>query len=496
MLGVEAALRLKLTMRRRSASLCGVFLASCALAISCVPAEPETRRLNVVLIVIDTLRAANLSLHGYARPTTPHIDHFAKQGVHFGNAISIGGNTTTAMAGIMTGHMPFFEFGTPWDDQMAFGMNRFYQSSDEQGLPKSLDSLAQRFQRAGYKTVGMVTNPYLKRIFNFHRGFDSYREIFNGISRGHGEQVSSSAIKFLESITTEPFFLYLHYMDVHGPYNPPDAYRNCFEVNGSIAGQNAENWRVWDDTTDTQQSDVQKLHQHMTELYDCSLRYLDDQVNRVLTTLRDRDLIDESVVVITSDHGEEFLEHGGTGHKGRLYGEILQVPLIIRVPGLPRAEVDAVVRNFDIMPTLMDLAGIEYESGELDAQSLVPLLQGKSEAAGRRVYANFPQMRTYRDSRYKLFENKRGRRKVYDLLNDPHELKPLGRKASNNPRIASLRAEFVARVKSLRDSGAESVPTRVEDPDSSANTLQSRSSDLKGVDEETRRQLRALGYTD
>jgi arylsulfatase len=473
-----------------------VSISACCLAIACTPAEPEFKRLNVVLIVLDTLRAANLSLHGYARATTPNLDRFAKQNVYFRNAISVGGNTTTAMAGIMTGRSPFFEFGTRWNDRLVFGMNRFYESPGEQGLPANLDTLAEKFQRAGYTTVGMITNPYLKRVFNFHKGFDAYQEIFDGNSFGHGEQVSDAAIGFLESVNSGSFFLYLHYMDVHGPYQPPDDYRDCFGASPSKPRRDHDDWKTWDDAKNKQPDDIPDLHRRMTDLYDCSLRYLDDQVARVLASLGELGLLEQSIVVVTSDHGEEFLEHGGTTHKGRLFGEFLRVPLIIHVPGQSAAVLDALVRNFDLMPTLLELAGIEHDPQVLDALSLQPLLQGKPEPGDRRVYANFPLLRAYRDGRYKILESMRGKRVVYDLLNDPKELHPLSGNDAQRPKINALQNEFVALVRSFQGSGRSVAPTRPEDADENPNPIKSRSTDLQGVDEATLRQLRALGYAD
>ena len=216
----------------------------------------------------------------------------------------------------------------------------------------------------------------------------------------------------------------------------------------------------------------------------------------MLTRLRELDLMDQTIITITSDHGEEFLEHGGTTHKGQLYEEMLRVPLIVHVPGQRPLVVDDIVRNFDIMPTLLELAGIDHDSNALDAASLRPLLEGKQEETGRRVYANFPRVRIYRDSRYKILEHSTGRQEIYDLLNDPSETSPLVGKSAILPQLVALQAEFMATVETLRAAPPKFKPALDDGAEPSDNPLKSRRSDLEGVDKETLRQLRELGYAE
>ncbi len=208
---------------------------------------------HIVVMLIDTLRARNLGCYGYARPTSPSIDRFARDAVLFEEAISVGGNTTTAMAGLFTGHYAFFDDGVPWT---WYGMERFRVRGRGVGLPKRLTTLAEHLASAGYRTAGVITNPYLKPAFSMHQGFGHYEDMF------------------------EPAEL-----------------------------------------------------QYMMASYDTALRHVDDAVGRILRYYRDRGLFEQTVFVITSDHGEQFLEHGGTGHGGSLFDEVMHVPLVVRAPG-------------------------------------------------------------------------------------------------------------------------------------------------------------------
>lgn len=166
----------------------------------CACVDSPTPRPNILLIAIDTLRASDLSHAGYNRETSPHLDSLANKSVEFRNTASAGANTTVEMSSLMTGKFPYFEFGEPWSDEYSFGMNRFYTKRGEIGLPDSLESLAERLLKAGYYTAGIVTNPYLKRVYPFDQGFPVYEELMVENSYATGDKVTPSALSLLDSI--------------------------------------------------------------------------------------------------------------------------------------------------------------------------------------------------------------------------------------------------------------------------------------------------------
>jgi arylsulfatase A-like enzyme len=481
------------------------------LSIGSCSAETTDARPNILLIVIDTLRASDLSLSGYERLTSPEIDKLAKNSFVFRNTVSVGANTTVGMAGIMTGRLPYFEFGQPWTDEYLFGMNRFYTQEGEIGLPSSLDSLAERLQDEGYFTAGVVTNPYLQKTYGFNQGFDVYEELMEESGYATGDKVTDAALDLLRSIERRnslfgppgpdrhetakqaldrlPFFLYLHYMDVHGPYNPPVRLANCFgdsETALESTPWTSAKWQNWERQTENSEEKLIDQLPEVKKRYDCSIRFVDEQIGRVLSQLREFGLDKNTIIVITSDHGEEFLEHGGTTHKGTVYQELLRVPLIFHVPGVAPASTDDLVRNFDLTPTLLFLAGAQPTPSQFDAVSLLPLLRQEQETLGLSAYTSFPWARMYLEDGTKIIERPEGNVSVFDLDKDPSESNPQSLKTAG-----SSSRKLQERLDSLLATLRQSAVTREETKSSSAPKAAQH-----GPDEATRKQLRALGYLD
>ncbi len=465
-------------------ALCLAFLLACQ---GNKPPRAPVRQPNLILIVVDALRAANVSFLGYHRDTTPHLAMLAAESHVFDHAVSVGGNTPAAMSALMTGRYAFTAFAERWS-ATDFGMHRFYLDDTESGLPRSLPTLAEQLHAAGYATAGFITNPYLKKIFNFHRGFDHYGEIFRkqDIPYGKAGDVSRSAIDFLGSGTAQPFFLYLHFMDTHGPYSPPDTYRTRYQDGEPPPGGNSDLWQTWEKRVATlPQPEARALADHMLNLYDGALAYVDDSIGLVLQALADRGLSDDTVIVMTADHGEEFLEHGGTTHKGTLYEELVHVPTLIYLPWAEGGRINDLVRNFDLMPTLLDLAGIDTAEQGLDAVSLRPLLEGADRSLRLTAYAGNPSRRMLRSSRYKLILRPGDRKEFYDLVEDPteqHNLYPAV--AANNPAGAPYAPTMAGMELKLARLAASLSATSAADAPESA------------MDQTTIEQLRALGYLD
>ena len=304
--------------------------------VSQLEALRDRKDLNVLFIVIDTLRADALSAYGAPRPTSPLIDSIAASGIRFAHARAQSSWTKSSMASLWLAAYP-----------NRTGILRF-----DQALAKGVSLPAEALQRAGLETTALVRNPWLDRNFGFARGFDLY--LFptpspsatarpDGAVPGSDRDVIQSAIEFVTTHEKERFFLYLHLMDVHQYYSgmPTIAFGTT-----------------------------------RRDLYDASIRWVDSLLGELFTVFEQKDLTQRTLVVIASDHGEEFFEHGGEGHQRTLYSEVLDVPLIVGLPFrvLPGIVVEEPVENVDIWPTVFDLLGLPPAPGA-DGRSLVPLIQ-------------------------------------------------------------------------------------------------------------------------
>jgi len=296
--------------------------------------------LNVVFLLIDTLRADRLGIYGYARPTSPVIDGAAASGIVFDDVVSQSSWTKTSMASLWTGTHPIHN-----------GILRYSHV-----IPEEAVMPAERFRDAGYRTVGLWRNGWVESNFGFAQGFESYVRPAIGRERmrvhretrsedpiaGTDEDLTISATGFLEKFGAQRFFLYLHYMDVH---------QYVYDESAAIFG--------------TSYSDI----------YDQSIRWVDRLVGVLLEELERQGLLAHTLVVIAADHGEAFLEHGREGHAQDLHGEVTHVPLILLPPFLlePGIRVRTTVSNADVWPTLLDLVGLPPLPGA-DGRSLVPLV--------------------------------------------------------------------------------------------------------------------------
>jgi arylsulfatase len=413
---------------------------------------PREGRPNVVLVVVDSLRADALSIHGYARQTSPRLDAFGRENIVFDDAHTVAAATAPAMAALMTGRLPYYEAGTFWTTLTSYGLHRFFASESEAGVPQGLDTLAEVLKRHGYATAGFVTNSHLKQIFHFHHGFDVFGELMepaapraDPLPYGPADELTRGAIEWLRGAGAGPFFLFLHYMDVHDPYLPPPEYRALFEHARVEGRSDAQIQPVWLAGEHLDASEHRHIGEHMRGLYDASVRYTDHWIGELLDELRRAGRWDDTLVVVTSDHGEEFLEHGGTIHKGTMYQELMRVPLLLRVPGRGPARIPVPVRNFDVMPTILDLAVGGDLPPELDAVSLRRLVEGVPGADSGALVASFPLMpaweatRVVSDGRFKLLDRplvpEQG--ELYDLREDPRE----------QTNLYALRPELVSRLR-------------------------------------------------
>ncbi len=389
-------------------------------------AGPPARRPDVLVYLIDTLRADHLGLYGYGRPTSPEIDRFAADAVTFTNALAQSSWTRTAVVSLMTGLLP-----------QVHGVNR-----RDEALGRSAVTLAEILAGAGYETAGFVTNGNVAGAFGLGQGFDRYVYLNESKSEPTFHQLADRlnrrAFPWLEERARPadsdrpPFLLYLHATDPHSPYTPPQPFRRRFAPGvdperGALETVHAVSSGRAEAPPGTAEA--------FRDLYDGEIAWNDRHFGRLLDRLRELGLYDSTLIVLLSDHGEEFLDHGGWEHGKTLYGEQLRIPLVVK---LPRGEaagraVGALADQVDVLPTILDVLRIEPPPG-LDGRSLLPLVSGAERRAPSFAFLRLEEklLRSVVARGWKLVVDDsahlRGRaRELYRLADDPREERDLYR---------------------------------------------------------------------
>lgn len=326
---------------------------------------------NIILIMVDATRTDHLSAYGYGRPTTPNLDALiAQAGVRFTEATSPAAWTFPANAAIVTGRSPT-SLGVNWNVTK---------------LPTGVRTLAEHLQAAGYYTAGFNSAAFVQANRGFSRGFDLYND---RLARGHptsyrgiAGELNSLALSWLRQSSVpgqQPLFLYLYYFDPHTWYNAPAPYNTLFDpdYDGPLT---AKKYRDGQDSVAGTLTLTDRDLEHLLALYDGEIAYWDNALGELLAGLEDHGLLEDSLVIVSADHGDMFAEHGKWTHGNSVYNEVLKVPLLMRYPGViaPGLSVNTSVQNMDVMPTILDWAGLPIPP-ELQAVSLRGLAQGATE---------------------------------------------------------------------------------------------------------------------
>lgn len=348
----------ELVLRARAASpdAAGA-LASVALAEPRVvrASSRVARPASVVLYLVDTLRADHLGCYGYSRDTSPSLDALAAEGLCFERAYSTAPWTKPSVASIFTGLLPSFA-----------GVHQ------ETALPGSVHTLAERLRARGYLTAAFVANPYVHlRGLNFEQGFSEFVAVSTGSRIPHAGDVHQRVDRWVAEHADQPFFLYVHTLDPHEPYDPPPGARGRYSADyqGSLV-PGATYARQLRRRSDLNAADIQYLQ----DLYDEEIRFGDEQIGRFVRHLRELSLYDSSHLVFLSDHGEEFHEHGSFGHGHHLWDELLHVPWIIKPAaglGLAPARIAQPVSLTALLPTMLELLGLPGAAEALQGQSVL-----------------------------------------------------------------------------------------------------------------------------
>ncbi len=393
-------------------------LALLCLALSlaaCTGKHVQKARPNVVLILVDALRADHLGCYGYDLPTSPHLDAFAAQSLRFSDVRAQATCTFPSANSILTGLWPSIFADQP---------------KGKLGGPPSTVWLAEALKAQGYATAAVSASPVVRNKPSpvnpwggFGGGFDHFLE---DCMWGPAACVNRDAFKVLPELKP-PFFLYLHYMDTHDHYAPPARWHRGF-VSAACQGLD---W-IADGNPNPIADDLYQRHTkpnvtpqqlgYLEGLYDSAIAYWDSQFQQLLDRLKRRGVYNNSLIIVLADHGEEFLEHGDIKHCHNLFDTTLKTPLIIHLPGETLGRVISVpTQNLDVMPTILDEIGAPDGVPGLPGHSLRPLIEHGQRVDGP-IFGFWGVYRSDRHGRYKLIVNlAKETFSLYDLTSDPGE---------------------------------------------------------------------------
>lgn len=460
-----------MALRRRHRSQ-GFFIAACGLVwivcswlVACAPEAPRPR--GVVLISLDTLRADRLGFQGYERPTSPFLDSLAARSLVFDDAISQAPWTGPAHASMLTSMYP-----------STLGLGAYPRAGR---VPERAVAIAEVLREAGFRTHAETGGGFLARGLGFAQGFESYEDR----PRPFSQSVERAAAWLAEIGPGQRFFLFLHTYDIHG-FDPPrwarselmDARQLPPDLARLLAAamkrgahglaellQNPIHARA-----------VQQLQPetrvYLSQLYDASIRAVDRQLARLLEELGELGLLEETLLVITSDHGEELFDHGRTGHGFTLFRENLRVPLLLSHPTLAPGRIARTVQIIDLAPTIVELLGVPVPSDWQGRSLLGESLQRLAFSEG----AHRP-LRAVQGGAFKLIRAESGADGwLFDLRSDPAETRNLI--GQGEPMEAALRG-------ALDSWQRDNVLRQLQAPGA-----------MPPLGDEISRQLEALGYLD
>ncbi len=317
--------------------------------------EPEPPpRPDIVLVVVDALRADHLSLYGHQRATSPTLDTLARESRVWNRAIGHAAWTLPAIASILTGRFPL-EHQATRDPNDILRFNR---------LDADMPTLGTQLRARGYRTAAWVNNAYLAPEFELDRGFDRYDYVGSGDLEGRdGYETVRAALDWLAA-DEQPGFAFLHIMEPHYPYLPPAHLRRRFTGPGEppvdllfFSSVDLATDARWRKRFEPEQEDW------IRRLYDEEVLAADEAIGQLVAGLQAQGRWDRTVLAVTADHGEEFWDHGAFEHGHALYGELIRVPLLLRAPGVEAIRSDDLVQHVDLFHTLVELAGAAVPEG-------------------------------------------------------------------------------------------------------------------------------------
>jgi arylsulfatase A-like enzyme len=441
-------------------------LALAAVACACgseneAPPRGPFAGADVILLVVDSLHAAHASCYGAPRRTTPSLDALAERGVRFADASSQSSWTLPSVATLFTGL-----------EQERHGLRRL-----DQALPEAPSTLAELFAAAGYRTAAVVQSPILRSASGLGRGFERYRVLASG--NEPAERAAELAAAELERGEGRPLFLYVHLAPPHMPYQPPEPFRGSFAEKPAPDEGSIEACRS---VHRLGEGPVHPDAVRLSALYDEHVAFADRLIGAVARAFERAGGRHAGLLVVTSDHGEAFLQHGAQGHNATVYEEMVRVPLVFRARGSipigPRVVEDA-ASLVDIVPTLVELCGLAAPRHELAGSSLAPALLAGERIGDRGLFSSSRYGERHRELHLAL---RQGRWKLV-LAGERVELYDLERDPGERRDVAKLEPEVTERMlEALRRWHREVEP--IGEPRRAADA----------GDGEAREELKKLGY--
>ncbi len=429
--------------------------------------QPAQKRPNIILIVIDTLRTDHVGCCGCQRNTTPNIDKLASQGLLFKNALVASPWTVPSVASILTSQYP-----------SVLGITDRITVVDD-----SFPTLPEMLKRHGYATHGIISTVMLSENLGFNKGFDGYDE---SPSAGHSQisspHVTQRALSFLRQSPEQPFFLLLYYFDphynyvLHNSYDYFPGYKGPLKSNQTIT-------ELWQMRQRLSENDIR----YLLSLYDSEITFTDYHVGKLLLRLKQMGLYDNSIIILTADHGEEFMERGWIGHTITLYQELIRVPLIMKLPGFKPRTITQPVGLIDIVPTICKYLALDA-GASLEGTALID--RSESQLRARPLFSetfNPQSRRAEAPDKLALRSVVQANRKlVCDYVNGSAELFDLSKDARETNDLSAAQPDQKARLNALLDNYIRHIEEK-----------RSERSDQPGTEVLTpqqRKELESLGY--
>ncbi len=435
-----------------------VFLIVAGLIAACSPEPPQPP--NVLVLSVDALRADHLGAYGYPRDTSPAIDALAARGTRFENAISQATWTLPSVTSLFLSQ---------------YVSTHGVEHPKHSKIPDAAETLAERMRDHGYRTGAFVMGAYTSRDFGMDQGFETF------VPRaGPVAEKNDKLLRWIDGGEGR-FFAYVHYVDVHHPYKEENPYRPSYGAGyqGPVNGK--DKLGTWIPTM------TPEGLQHLVDLYDDSVSFVDFHLGELFRALDERGLRDDTLLILTADHGEAFFEHDSMlGHRGKPFDELIRVPLIVAGPGFSRRgtngatprgrTVEALVEAVDLAPTILEACGIS-PGPAMQGRSLTPLVAGGEVDKPLAFAESLPQgLSMVRDLEWKLiFESCPERRRLFHLASDPGEQTDV---AKQHPAVAERMMRLLAAFRRANEALAAPEPEGAD------------------VGDDTLHQLRALGYVD